>query len=153
MLALNSAKASVKDAKSRLDRASQISSRSSSPSRFVMRSNVDSMKLATLACSSATLVNVADHLRRIDDWMQNMYPSGYTLSLFKSNFNSTIDEEFSRKALHFDKCKSEAEIKEEVENLMKIKYRIHTRRMACIKPILRSNEEAIHSSVVLSWIS
>ena len=136
MLAFDSAKASVKDAKSRLDRASQNLSRSSSPSRFVMRSNADLMKPATLAYISATLVNVADHLRRIGDWMQNMYLSGYSFSLFKSNFNSTINEEFSRKALYFHKCTSEAEIKEEVNNLMEIKYPIHTRRMACIKPIL-----------------
>ena len=143
MLAFDSAKANIANAKSRLDRCSQNSYRSSSPARtFVMRSNADSMKPSTLTYNSATLVNVADHLRRVDDCMQNRYPSGYSFALFKSNFNSTIDEEFSCKALHFDRCKSENEVKEEAESIMEIKFPIHTCCMACIKPVLKSNKVA-----------
>ena len=95
MMAFDNAKTSVTNTKARWDRASYNSSRSSSPARsFVMRGNADSMKPNTLAYNSATLVNVKDHLRRVDDWMANLYPSGYSFSLFKSNFNITIDSEF-----------------------------------------------------------
>ena len=100
------------------------------------------MKPFTLSYSSATLINVKDHMRRVEDRMANLYPSGYSFSLFKSNFNSTIDSEFSMKANHFNNCSTEEENKEEVGNLMEIKFPIHMRRMACIKPILRSNEDA-----------
>ena len=115
MMAFDNAKASVANAKARLDCASQNSCRSSSPARsFVMCSKVDSMKPSTLAYRSATLGNVKDHLRKVDDWMANPYPPGYSFSHFKSNFNSTIDSEFYMKAQHFDKCRTEEEIKEEV---------------------------------------
>ena len=79
---------------------------------------------------------------RIDDWISNLYPSGYSFSLFKSNFTSTIDMEFSIKANHFDSCQTEQDVRDKIENLMEIKFPIHTRRMAGIKPILRSNEDA-----------
>ena len=46
------------------------------------------------------------------------------------------------KSNHFDNCSTEDNIKEEVGNLMEIKFPIHTRRMAGIKPILRSNKDA-----------
>ena len=55
---------------------------------------------------------------------------------------STIDTEFSIKANHFDNCYTEQNVKDEIENLMEIKFPIHTRRMAGIKPILHSNEDA-----------
>ena len=83
-MVFDNAKTSVATNKTRLDHASQNSSRLSSPTRsFVMRSNADSMKPSTLSYSSATLINVKDHMRRVDNWMANLYPSGYSFSLFK----------------------------------------------------------------------
>ena len=59
-----------------------------------------------------------------------------------------IDTEFSIKANHFDNnCHTEKDVKDEVE--MEIKFPIHTRRMASIKPILRSNEDA---SSFMKWV-
>merc|ERR1711954_58799 len=68
--------------------------------------------------------------------------NGYSFALFKSNFTSTINTEFSIKANHFDNCHTEQDVKDEVENLMEIKFPIHTRRRAGIKPTLCSNEDA-----------
>merc|ERR1712112_363858 len=59
-----------------------------------------------------------------------------------SNFTSTINMEFTIKANNFEGCKTEQDMKDEIENIMEIKYPIHTRRMEGIKPTLRSNEEA-----------
>ena len=107
-----------------------------------MRSNTNSLKPSVLTYASATLNNVKDLFRRVDDWMSNLYPNGYTFALLKSNFNSTVDSEFSLKANHFDSCTSEQEVKDEMNNLMEIKYPVHVRRMAAIKPALRSQEDA-----------
>ena len=59
-----------------------------------------------------------------------------------SNFISTIDIEFGIKATDFEGCKTEQDVKDETENIMEVKYAIHTHRMEGIKPTLRSNEEA-----------
>ena len=37
---------------------------------------------------------------------------------------------------------AEQDVKDKIENIMEVKYPIHTRRMEGIKPTLRSNEEA-----------
>ena len=143
MVALDNAKSTQANTKIRWDRSSANSSRSSSPNRpLIMRSNADSLKPSILTYNNANLLNVKDHLRRVDDWMSNLYPNGYTFSLFKSNFNSKIDSEFSLKANHFDGCKSEQEVKDEVNNIMEIKFPVHVRHMAAIKPALRSQEDA-----------
>ena len=74
--------------------------------------------------------------------MSNLFPNGYSFSHFKSNFTSTIDMEFSIKANDFEGCKTEQDVKDKIENIMEIKYPVHTRRMEGIKPTIRSNEEA-----------
>ena len=143
MVALDNAKSTQANTKLHWDRASANSSRSSSPTRqFVMRSNADSLEPSGLTYASATLNNVKDNLRWVDNWMSNLYPNGYTFALFRSNFNSTVDSKFSLKANRFDSCTSKQEVKDEINNLMKIKYPVLVRRMAAIKPALRSQEDA-----------
>ena len=81
-------------------------------------------------------------MRRCEDWIKNLYPNGYTFALYKSNFASTLDSEFTLKANHFDSCHSEKEVKDEINSLMEVKFPVHTRKMAAIKPALKSQEEA-----------
>ena len=50
--------------------------------------------------------------------------------------------EFSIQANDFEGCKTEQDVKDKIENIMEVKYPIHTHRMEGIKPTLRSNEEA-----------
>ena len=106
------------------------------------------MTPSTLSYSSATLTNVKEHMCQVDDWISNLYPDGYSFSHFKSNFTSTIDIEFGIKANDFEGCKTEQDMKDEIENIMEVKYPIHTCRMEGIKPTLRSNEEAMKKQVV-----
>ena len=95
-IALQNAQSLIPIAKAKLEKAASTnSSRSSSPVRsYIMRSNADSMKPSTLSYSSATLTNVKEHMRGVDDWISNLYPYGH----FKSNFTSSIDIEFGIKA-------------------------------------------------------
>ena len=123
--------------------ASNTSSRNSSPSRpYIMRSNADSMKPPTLSYSSATVSNVKEHMKRVNDWISNLYPNGYSFSHYKSNFTSSTDLEFLIKGDSFEGCRTEQDLKDQIEDIMEVKYPIHTRRMDAINPTLRSNEEA-----------
>merc|ERR1711954_468984 len=65
------------------------SSRNSSPSRQVVRLNADSMKPQILNYSEATVTTVSEHMRRVQDWVQNMFPNGYSFVNYKSNFITT----------------------------------------------------------------
>ena len=143
-IALDNAQSLISIAKTKLEKAASTNlSRSSSPVRpYIMRSNADSMKPSNLSYSSATISNVKEHMRRVDNWISNIYPNGYSFSHYKSNFTSTIDIEFSLKGNDFEGCKKEQDLKDEIENIMEVKYPIHTRRMEGINPTLRSNEEA-----------
>ena len=119
------------------------SSRSSSPTRSLnIRTNADSMKPATLSYASATLVLISDHLSSVEDWILNMFPNGSTVNQYKSNLNSTLDQEFHRKTKKFESCNSIEAIHKSIKKLMEIKHPIHLRRMECIKPTMRPNKEA-----------
>ena len=119
------------------------SSRSSSATRSVnTRNNADSMKPATLSYNTTTLVLIADHLSSVQDWMLNMFPNGSTVDQYKSNLNSTLDQEFHRKTKKFDNCNTVIAIHKSIDKLMEIKHPIHLRRMDCIKPIMKPNKEA-----------
>ena len=81
-------------------------------------------------------------MKRVDDWISNLYPNGYSFSHYKSNFTSSIDLEFSIKGDNFEGCKTEQDLKDQIEDIMEVKYPIYTSRMDAINPTLRSNEEA-----------
>ena len=79
---LENAQSLISMAKAKLEKsASNSSSRNSSPVRpYIMRSNADSLKPLTLSYSSATVSNVKEHMKRVDDWISNLYPNGYSFS-------------------------------------------------------------------------
>ena len=81
-------------------------------------------------------------MEHVEGWITNLYPSGYSFSHFKLNFPSTLDMKFSIKANHFDGCLTEQDTRDEIENIMEVKFPIHTWRMEGIKPIWCSNEDA-----------
>ena len=87
-------------------------------------------------------MNVKEHMKRVNNWKSNLYPNGYSFSHYKLNFTATIDIQFPIKGNNFEGCKTEQDLKDEIENIMEVKYPIHTRRMEGINPTLRSNEEA-----------
>merc|ERR1711954_535282 len=118
------------------------SSRNSSPSRQVVRSNADSMKPQILNYSEATVTTVSEHMRRVQDWVQNMFPNGYSFVNYKSNFISTLNKQFSLKTDRFDGCKTEEDVSEMMNQLMELKYPIHLRRIDALNPTINSKEEA-----------
>ena len=57
--------------------ASSTSSRNSSPQRsYMVRSNADSLKPQTLSYSAATVTTVKEHMKRVEDCINNIYPGG-----------------------------------------------------------------------------
>ena len=143
MRSLDMVKSAIATKIARIQKGSLPSSRSSSPSRSInIRTNADSMKPATLSYSSATLVSLADHLSSVEDWISNMFPNGFNVTQYRSNLNSTLDTEFHRKTRKFENCESIDDISKKINKLMEIKYPIHLRRMECIKPSMKPNEEA-----------
>ena len=126
-IALDNAQSLISMAKAKLEKsASTNSSRNSSPVRpYIMRSNADSMKPSTLSYSSATLSNVKEHMKRVDDWISNLYPNGYSFSHYKSNFTSSIDLKFSIKG-NREGCRTEQDLKDQIEDIMEVRYPIHT---------------------------
>ena len=58
-------------------------------------------------------------MHRVDDWISNLYPNGYSFSHFKSNFTSAIYIEFGIKANDFEGCKMEQDVKDHIENIKK----------------------------------
>ena len=70
----------------------------------MVRSNADSLKPQTLSYSAATVTTVKEHMKRVEDWINNIYPGGYTFQHYLSNFMSTIDRHFSIKADRFKSC-------------------------------------------------
>merc|ERR1711954_15076 len=118
------------------------SSRNSSPSRPVVRANADSMKPQILNYSEATVTTVAEHMRRVQDWVQNMFPNGYSFANYKSNFIGTLDKQFTLKSDRFDGCKTEEDVSDMMNELMELKYPIHLQRIDALNPTINSNEEA-----------
>merc|ERR1711954_11545 len=110
--------------------------------RQVVRSNADSMKPHILNYSEATVTTVSEHMRRVQDWVQNMFPNGYSFVNYKSNFISTLDKQFSLKSDRFDGCKTEEDVSDMMNELMELKYPIHLRRIDALNPTINSNEEA-----------
>merc|ERR1711954_283385 len=121
---------------------SASSSCNSSPSRPVVRSNADSMKPQILNYSEATVTTVAEHMRRVSDWVQNMFPNKYSFANYKSNFISTLDKQFTLKSVRFDGCKTEEDVSDMMNDIMELKYPIHLRRIDALNPTIISNEEA-----------
>ena len=105
-------------------------------------SNADSLKPQTLSYSDATVTTVKEHLKRVKDWINNIYPGGYTFPHYLSNFTSTIDCQFSIKADRFESCKTEDDLKEMIDEIMEVKFPIHSRRIEALNPSILSNEEA-----------
>merc|ERR1712081_87978 len=118
------------------------SSRNSSPARQVIRSNADSMKPQVLTYAEATVTLVSEHMLRVNDWISNMFPNGHSFLNYKTNFNSTLDKEFSLKANRFNSCKTEEDMLDMMNQLMELKYPIHLRRIDALNPNINSNEEA-----------
>ena len=143
-IALENAQSLISMAKAKMEKsASTSSSRNSSPVRpYIMRSIADSMKPSTLSYSSATLSNVKEHMKRVNDWISSLYPNGYSFSHYKSNFTATIDLKFLIKGNNFKGCKTEQDLKDQIEDIIEVKYPIHTCRMDAINPTIRSNKEA-----------
>ena len=141
---LENAQSLISMAKAKMEKSASTSlSRNSSPVRpYIMWSNADSMKPPTLSYSSATVSNVKEHMKRVNDWIPNLYPNGYSFSHYKSNFTSSIDLKFSIKGDSFEGCRMEQDLKDQIEYIVEVKYPIHTRRRDAINPTLRSNEEA-----------
>ena len=81
-------------------------------------------------------------MKRVEDWISKLYPNGYSFSHYKSNFTLSIDLEISMKGESFEGCRTEQVLKDQIDDIMEVKYSIHTRRMDAINPTLRSNEEA-----------
>ena len=121
---------------------SASSSRNSPPSRPVVRSNADSMKPQILNYSEATVTTVAKHMKRVSDWIQNMFPNGYSFVNYRSNFISTLNKQFTIKSDRFDRCKTEEDISDMMNDIMELKYPIHLHRIDALNPIIFSNEEA-----------
>merc|ERR1711954_363099 len=121
---------------------SASSSRNSSPSRQVVRFNADSMKPQILNYSEATVTSVSEHMRRVQDRVQNMFPNGYSFINYKSNFITTLDKQFSLKSDRFDGCKTEEDMSEMMNELMELKYPSHLRKIDALNPTINSNEEA-----------
>merc|ERR1711954_44108 len=71
------------------------SSRNSSPSRQVVRSNADTMKPQVLNYSEATVTSVSKHMLQVQDWVHNMFPNGCSFVNYKINFISTLNKQFS----------------------------------------------------------
>merc|ERR1711954_57589 len=110
--------------------------------RQVVRSNADSMKHQILNNSEATVSTVSEHMRRVQDWVQNMFPNGYSFINYKSNFISTLDKQFSLKSDRFDGCKTEEDVSDMMNEFMELKYPIHLRRIDALNPTINYNEEA-----------
>ena len=100
------------------------------------------MKPQVLNYSEATVTSVSEHMLRVQDWVQNMFPNGYSFVNYKSNFISTLDKQFSLKSDRFNGCKTEEDVSEMMNQLMELKYPIHLRRIDALNPTINSNEEA-----------
>ena len=109
---MENAQALILLTQSKLEKStSGTSSRNSSPQRpYMVCSNADSLKPQTLSYSDATVTTVKEHLKTVKDWMNNIYPGGYTFPHYLSNFTSTIDRQFSIKADKFESCKTEDDL-------------------------------------------
>ena len=101
------------------------SSRNSSPSRQVIRSNADAMKPQVLTYSEATVTLVSEHMLRVQDWIHNTFPNGHSFLNYRTNFITTLDKEFSLKADRFNGCKTEENVHDMMNQLMELKYPIH----------------------------
>ena len=97
---------------SRMEKSTSVSSsRNSSPARpYLVRSNVDSLKPPMLTYSEATVTTVKEHLKRVEDWINNIFPGGYTFPHYLSNFMSSVDCQFSIKADRFESCGTEDDL-------------------------------------------
>merc|ERR1712081_165864 len=118
------------------------SSHNSSPSRPVVRLNADSMKPQILNYSEATVTTVAEHMRRVSDWVQNMFPNRYSFANYKSNFISTLNKQFTLKSDRFDWYTTEEDASDMMNDIMELKYPIHLRRIDALNPTIITNEEA-----------
>ena len=125
-----------------LESRSLPNSRSSSPSHGFIRSNADSMKPKVLTYSGVTLISLQDHMRLIKDWISNMFPNGYSINQYRSNLNSTLDQEIRVRCAYFESCTSVEAIQNSLDLMMESKFPIHVRRLEAINPKLRSNEDA-----------
>ena len=92
---------------SRMQKSSSVSSsRNSSPTRPLVRSNADSLKPPILNHSDASVTRVKEHLQRVSDWVNNIFPGGYNFPNYLSNFISSVDKQFLIKAERFSSCKT-----------------------------------------------
>merc|ERR1711954_354449 len=102
----------------------------------------EAMKPQVLTYSEATVTLVSEHKLRVQDWVHNMFPNGYSFVNYKSNFLTTLDKEFSLKADRFNGCKTEEDVLDMMNELMELKNPIHLRRIDALNPTINSNEEA-----------
>ena len=108
-------------AESRIQKSGSVSSsHNSSPARPLVRSNADSLKPPILNYSEATVTSVAEHLQRVSDWVNNIFPNGYNFPNYLSNFISSIDKQLSIKAERFSSCKTEDDVADVLDELMEL---------------------------------
>ena len=126
--AIDRAKASIETKTARLPMNCLPISRNNSPERgFMVRSNANSMKHQLLTYPAVSLASLNDHMRNVLDWIENTFPCGHTLTQYRSNLNSTLDEEFRRWTNYFQECQTEKEIREVLNLVMEVKFLIHLR--------------------------
>ena len=139
---IENAQALIALTESRMQKSTSLSSsRNSSPNRPLVRSNADSLKPPILNYSEASVTTVKEHLQRVSDWVNNIFPGGYTFPNYLSNFISSVDKQFSIKAKRFSSCKTEDNVADMLDELMELKFPIHSRRIECLNPSIQSNEE------------
>ena len=125
---LENAQSLISMAKAKMEKSASTSlSRNSSTVRpYIWRRNADSMKHPILAYKAATVSNVKEHMKRVDDWISNLYPNGYSFNCYKSSFTSSIDLKLSIKGDGFEGCRTEQNLKDQIEDIMEVKKPIHT---------------------------
>ena len=115
---IENAQALIVLTESRMQKSTSVSSsRNSSPARPLVRSNADSLKPPMLTYSEATVTTVKEHLQRVEDWINNIFPGGYTFPHYLSNFMSTVNPQFLIKANRFKSCKTEDDLAEVLSKL------------------------------------
>ena len=80
-------------------------------------------------------------MQRVSDWVQNIFPNGYSFPNYLSNFISSVDKQFAIKSERFSQCKTKEDVADMMNDLMELKFPIHLCRIDCLNPSINSNEE------------